>query len=102
MTPTNKWLTGNGREWTLYINDRMRAAVRKIDDRLWTGLYADHEGGQVRRLREKFETAEDAREAIDVGIREGARSLVWRPLGKLARHRAARATGATVETDQVA
>jgi hypothetical protein len=70
--------TGNG-NWVLPAIEGIEATVYAASESKWGVVWNGARDGQPRRLKQKFDSAEDACHAAEAAMHEGEQSLRWWP-----------------------
>ncbi len=76
---SEKWIENSKGNWVWVSSDRLRATVYGTHDGMWGAIWNGAVDGRPRRLKAKFECAEDARETVEIAALEGAASPKWYP-----------------------
>lgn len=79
MDMIEKWIENCKGNWVGVGFGCIHATVYAIDDGMWGAIWNGAADGRPRRLKEKFDSAEDAQAAIEVAADEGEESERWWP-----------------------
>lgn len=76
---SEKWIENSKGNWVWVGSDRVCATVYGTHDGMWGAIWNGAADGRPRRLKGKFDYAEDAREAVQIADLEGEASSKWYP-----------------------
>jgi hypothetical protein len=72
------WIANRNGNWVWIDSGELLATVYATDNDVWGAIWNGAADGSPRRLKERFDCAGDAMEALEIAVDEGEGSPKWR------------------------